>query len=336
MNILIPSYEPDERLLLLIKQLRATGSFPIVVVDDGSGEAYSGLFRSVRELGCTVITHSINKGKGHALKSGFHYFMQIGTTDGIVCADSDGQHLPQDIMKIASSIQEHNQHIILGSRRFTGKVPFRSRFGNAATRLVYSLTTGKRIYDTQTGLRGYSADMLDWLCSIPGERFEYEMNLLLEAPVAGFSFHEVTIDTIYLDHNESSHFRPIVDSARIYAPLFKFSMTSVLSAVIDFLLLALIHFFSSSLLLAVLGARLTSSSFNYTMNKRFVFAKGKRSAIQTSMPKYFALVIVIFSLNYGLMFVFNERLGVPLLIAKLCTEASLFLFSYWAQRRFVY
>lgn len=336
MNILIPSYEPDERLLLLIKQLRDIGSFPIVVVDDGSGEAYSQLFITARELGCTVITHSENKGKGHALKSGFRYFMQNGVTDGIVCADSDGQHLPQDIMKIASSIEEHNHSIVLGCRRFTGKVPLRSRFGNAATRLVYTFATGKRIYDTQTGLRGYSADMLDWLCQIPGERFEYEMNLLLEAPAAGFSFHEVPIDTVYLDHNKSSHFRPIIDSARIYAPFLKFSISSLSSAVIDILLLALIHFFSSSLLLAVMGARLTSSIFNYTMNKRFVFDRGKPSAIRTSMPKYFALVIVIFSLNYGLMHVFNERLGVPLLIAKLLTEAALFVFSYWAQRKFVY
>ncbi|MDQ8735003.1 bifunctional glycosyltransferase family 2/GtrA family protein [Paenibacillus sp. LHD-38] len=336
MNILIPSYEPDERLLMLIKQLRDIGSFPIVVVDDGSGEAYSQLFIAARELGCTVITHSENRGKGHALKSGFRYFMQNSVIDGIVCADSDGQHLPQDIMKIASSIEEHNHSIVLGCRRFTGKVPLRSRFGNAATRLVYTFATGKRIYDTQTGLRGYSADMLDWLCRIPGERFEYEMNLLLEAPAAGFSFHEVAIDTVYLDHNKSSHFRPIIDSARIYAPFLKFSISSLSSAVIDILLLALIHFFSSSLLLAVMGARLTSSIFNYTMNKRFVFDRGKPSAIRTSMPKYFALVIVIFSLNYGLMHVFNERLGVPLLIAKLFTEAALFVFSYWAQRKFVY
>lgn len=336
MNILIPSYEPDERLLFLIRQLREIGSFPIVVVDDGSGEAYSQLFISARELGCTVITHNENKGKGHALKSGFRYFMQKGVTDGIVCADSDGQHLPQDIMKIANSIEEHNHPIVLGCRRFTGKVPFRSRFGNTATRLVYTFATGKRIYDTQTGLRGYSADMLDWLCRIPGERFEYEMNLLLEAPAAGYSFHEVPIDTVYLDHNKSSHFRPIIDSARIYAPFLKFSISSLSSALIDILLLALIHFFSSSLLLAVLGARLTSSIFNYTMNKRFVFDRDKPSAIRTSMPKYFALVILILLLNYGLMHVFNERIGVPLLVAKLLTEAVLFIFSYWAQRKFVY
>ncbi|WP_138755049.1 bifunctional glycosyltransferase family 2/GtrA family protein [Paenibacillus sinopodophylli] len=336
MNLLIPSYEPDERLIILIKQLREHGTFPIVIVDDGSGPAYRHLFSSARELGCTIITHTSNQGKGHALKSGFHYFKNKGITDGIVCADSDGQHLPRDIMKIAASLQEHTQHIVLGCRHFTGKVPLRSRFGNTATRLVYTLATGHKVVDTQTGLRGYSADMLDWLCRVPGERFEYEMNLLLEAPAAGYTFHQVSIDTVYLNHNQSSHFRPIADSTRIYAPFLKFSANSITSAAIDYLLLALIHLFSSSLLLAVLGARLASSIFNYSMNKRFVFATERKSAIHTSMTKYFTLVLLIIVLNYGLMYFFNERLGIQLLVAKLLTEGTLFLFSYWAQRKFVY
>lgn len=336
MNVLIPSYEPDGRLLQLIQQLQDISDFSIIVVDDGSGAAYSDIFRSVRELGCTLITHSANMGKGYALKTGFHYISKKGDKDGVVCADSDGQHLPEDIVRIASTIEEYNNHIILGSRRFTGKVPLRSRFGNAATRLVHTFATGNRIYDTQTGLRGYSADMLIWLCRMPGERFEYEMNLLLEAPAAGYSFYEVHIDTVYLDHNESSHFRPIVDSAKIYFPFLKFSISSILSAVIDFLLLALIHTVSSSLFLSVLGARTASSIFNFSMNRRYVFSGRKRSKIRQSMLKYFTLVLIILLLNYGLMYVFYEQIGIPLLLSKLLTEGSLFLFSYWSQRKFVY
>lgn len=147
MHVLIPSYEPDERLLRLIEQLKEICSFPILVVDDGSREAYRDIFHSVRELGCTVITHGTNKGKGRALKTGFEYLNKKGETDGVVCADSDGQHLPADIVKIAGAVHEHQNHIILGCRRFTGKVPLRSRFGNAATRQVYSFATGNRIYE---------------------------------------------------------------------------------------------------------------------------------------------------------------------------------------------
>lgn len=336
MTILIPSYEPDERLIALIRDLKEVSDAPILVVDDGSGEDYRGIFESARKEGCTVLTHPTNQGKGRALKTGFDYVRKHGEEEGVVCADSDGQHLPEDILRITRAVREHRGHIVLGSRQFTGKVPLRSRFGNSATRMVYALATGKPIRDTQTGLRGYSSDMLDWLCGVQGDRFEYEMNMLLEAPAAGIDLIEVPIETVYLDENKSSHFRPLADSARIYFPFLKFCASSGFAAVLDFALLFLLQWITSNLLVSVAGARLFSSVFNYTMNRRFVFAQDKGAAIRRSLPRYFSLVIVILLLNYGLIYVLHERLGIVLVAAKLLTEALLFIFSYWMQRKFVY
>ncbi|MFC4302112.1 glycosyltransferase family 2 protein [Cohnella boryungensis] len=203
MTILIPSYEPDEKLLLLIERLQAAGNRSIVLVDDGSGERYSGIFNQARRAGCTVLTHRSNQGKGSALKTGFRHIRASGDTSGIVCADSDGQHLPKDIAAVGEALRRNPGHIVLGSRHFVGKVPFRSRLGNAATRLVYRFATGVSVRDTQTGLRGYSPDMLDWLCSLSGERFEYEMIMLLEAKQAGYPLIELPIETVYLNGNES-------------------------------------------------------------------------------------------------------------------------------------
>ncbi|OMC90349.1 GtrA family protein, partial [Paenibacillus odorifer] len=93
---------------------------------------------------------------------------------------------------------------------------------------------------------------------------------------------------------------------------------------------------SHNLFLSVAAARLCSSVFNYSMNRKYVFTGGKRSKIQASLPKYFALVILVLLFNYGLLYFYNEKLIIPLVAAKLLTEASIFLFSYWAQRRFVY
>jgi putative flippase GtrA len=336
MNILIPSYEPDERLLQLVRQLQQNGSFQIVIVDDGSGDDYRSLFAEARRMGCIVLTHPVNIGKGRALKTGFTYLRNSGATGSIVCADSDGQHLPHDIIRIAGSVADHPGSIVLGSRRFTGKVPARSKFGNAATRLVYRFTTGKRIYDTQTGLRGYPPYMLDWLISVPGERFEYEMNVLLAAGSASYGIIEEPIETVYLNSNESSHFRPLADSARVYFPFLKFSAVSLISAIVDFLLVLLIHSVSASLLLSVWGARAASSALNYGLNRSLVFQNPGKSGAQRSMPKYFALVVLILILNYGLMLLLNELLNLPLPLAKIITEASLFLFSFWAQRSFVF
>ncbi len=336
MTILIPSYEPDERLITLIHKLKEASDASILVVDDGSGEDYRDIFDSVEKAGCTVLTHPINQGKGSALKTGFDYVRQHGERDGVICADSDGQHLPGDILRLTKAVREHRNHIVLGSRQFTGKVPLRSRIGNSATRMVYAFATGRPIQDTQTGLRGYSSEMLDWLCQVPGDRFEYEMNMLLEAPNVGYDLVEVPIETVYLDDNKSSHFRPLADSARVYFPFLKFSTSSGFAAILDFTLLFLLQWLTSNLLVSVIGARLCSSIFNYAMNRRFVFVKGKGTAIRKSLPRYFSLVIVIVLLNYGMLHLLHESIGIPLVAAKLLTEASLFVLSYWAQRKFVY
>jgi glycosyltransferase involved in cell wall biosynthesis len=336
MTILIPSYEPDERLISLIHHLKEVSDDSILVVDDGSGEEYRGIFDSAKQAGCTVLTHTMNQGKGSALKTGFDYVRQHGGSDGVVCADSDGQHLPEDILRLTKAVREHRNHIVLGSRQFTGKVPMRSRIGNSATRMVYALATGKPIQDTQTGLRGYSSEMLEWLCQIPGNRFEYEMNMLLEAPRVGYDLVEVPIDTIYLDDNKSSHFRPLADSARVYFPFLKFCASSGFAAILDFILLLLLQWMISNLLVSIIGSRLFSSIFNYTVNRKFVFAKRNGPAIRKSLPRYFSLVIIIMLLNYGIMYLFHENIGIPLIAAKLITEALLFSFSYWAQRKIVY
>ena len=336
MTVLIPSYEPDSRLIDLIKNLRSLTEAPIIVVDDGSGEHFRTIFEDVKAAGCTVLTHIVNRGKGRALKTGFQYILDNVPAEAVVCADSDGQHSPKDILEVARVSECTEAKMVLGSRLFSGKVPLRSRFGNRLTSKVYDAATGINIGDTQTGLRGYPRSMLGWLCQVPGERFEYEMNLLLEAPVHGYGITELPIDTIYLNDNESSHFRPIADSLKIYLPILKFSASSVLAGVIDFILLLLFQFLSTNLLLSVIGARVGSSAANYAINRRLVFNRQRSESRRTSMPRYYTLVVLIVGLNYGCLSLLHTLLGVPLVPAKLATECLLFVFSYWAQRRFVY
>lgn len=337
MTVLIPSYEPDVRLLNLIVKLQEYGLGDIVIVDDGSGPAYRGIFESAKAYGCTVLTHTHNLGKGCALKTGFRHIREWDSQEAVICADSDGQHLPRDIKRVVDAIQLHpSAGMVLGSRKFTGTVPLRSRFGNSVTRGVFAVATGSKVYDTQTGLRGFPHSMLDWLCEIPGDRFEYEMNMLLAARREGYSIREVLIETVYLEENKSSHFRPLVDSMRIYLPLLAFSASSAASALIDFTLLFFFQYMTHHLFFSVVAARLCSSIFNYSMNRKYVFGGKNAAKIRKSMPKYFSLVMLVLLLNYGLLYFYNEQLILPLAIAKILTEVSIFVFSFWAQRRFVY
>ena len=180
--------------------------------------------------------------------------------------------------------------MVLGTRSFTGNVPARSRFGNNATRLLFTLATGERIADTQTGLRGYPASMLPWLRSVHGERYEYELNLLLEARQAGYAISSVDIATVYLDHNSGSHFRPLADSARIYAPLLKFLASSFTAFLVDTVMFLILNAATDSLLLAVVGARAVSSAVNFAVNRRLVFRHGREKPAAQTGVRYFSLV----------------------------------------------
>ncbi|MEK0156969.1 bifunctional glycosyltransferase family 2/GtrA family protein [Arthrobacter oryzae] len=346
MIILIPAYEPDQQLPALIRSIREAEPWAtVVVVDDGSGPAYRDMFDGVKALGCHVIGYAQNRGKGFALKTGFGFIADHLPGRSVVCADSDGQHTIADILRVAAAVQGDAAKsdatksgaaaMVLGTRSFTGNVPARSRFGNTATRLLFTLATGERISDTQTGLRGYPASMLPWLRSVHGERYEYELNLLLEARQAGYAIKSVDIATVYLNHNSGSHFRPLADSARIYAPLLKFLASSFTAFLVDTVMFLILSAASDSLLLAVVGARAVSSAVNFAVNRRMVFRHGRDKPAARTGVRYFGLVVVLLAANFGLIAAL-EAASVPALPAKLLAEIALLSVSYVVQQRYLF
>ncbi|WP_297632354.1 bifunctional glycosyltransferase family 2/GtrA family protein [uncultured Clostridium sp.] len=336
MVILIPAYKPDEKLIELIKNIKEKCDYKIVIVDDGSGIEYAEIFKKAEKQGCYIVTHEENRGKGRALKTGFNYIKNLNDIQGIVCADCDGQHLPKDIIKIGNAIKLHKDCIILGSRKFTGKVPLRSKLGNTVTRGLFTIISGIKIHDTQTGLRGFSIDMIQWLTEIKGERYEYEMNMLLEAKSLNYGFIEIDIETVYLEENKSSHFNPVKDSIAIYLPIIKFSISSIISATIDYVLLGVILLMTKNLFLAVVGARLCSATFNYLANRLVVFNKNNKDKMYKSLWKYALLAAFIMLLNYVVIYFYINELKLNLYVAKVLTEVTIYFFSYTAQKRFVF
>jgi glycosyltransferase involved in cell wall biosynthesis len=225
MIILLPVYEPGHGLVTTVTSLHdAAPEVHLVVVDDGSGPASAQVLRSAEDLGCTVLRHDTNRGKGAALKTGIRHIAAAHPGHAVVCADPDGQHRVADILRVAEHVDVSGK-MVLGVRRFEGRVPLRSRLGNTVTRLLFRAATGCPVQDTQTGLRGYPASLLDWLLEVPGERFEYEMNVLLHAARAGKPIAETVITTTYIGDNGSSHFGSVADSVRVYRPLLRYALT---------------------------------------------------------------------------------------------------------------
>jgi glycosyltransferase involved in cell wall biosynthesis len=336
MIILIPAYEPDQQLPALIRSIRDVEPWAtVVVVDDGSGPEYKDVFDGVNALGCHVVGYARNRGKGFALKTGFGFIADHLPGRNVVCADSDGQHTIVDILRVAAAVQPGLPAMVLGTRNFTGTIPARSKLGNTATRLLFTLATGERISDTQTGLRGYPGAMLPWLRSVRGERYEYELNLLLEAKQSGYAISSVDIATVYLDHNSGSHFRPLADSIRIYAPLLKFLASSFAAFLVDTVVFLLLTLITDSLLVAVVGARAVSSAVNFVVNRRMVFTHGRDRTVAAAGVRYFGLVLVLLAANYGLISIL-DALSMAALPAKVLAEIALLTVSYVVQQRFLF
>lgn len=220
MNILIPAYKPNMKMIELTETLLNEG-YIITVVDDGSGEEFKEVFSSLNSK-VKLLTHEVNKGKGCAMKTGFAYILEnYPESQGVITVDADGQHLPEDIQKVKEKMLKNKNKIVIGSRLFKGEVPLRSRFGNSVTKFVFAVVSGLRLEDTQTGLRGIPYSLLKEMLSLEGERYEYEMNMLMYIAKKKIPLVEVPIETVYIEDNASSHFNTIKDSAKIYKAIFK-------------------------------------------------------------------------------------------------------------------
>ncbi len=222
--VLIPARGHQPALNPLIDALLDAQFGAILVVDDGSPQHDRDAFDALaRKSGVHLLRHAVNLGKGRALKTGIHYFLDACTEfAGLVTADADGQHSAADILRVANALLAAPDRVVFGSRSFGRGTPARNRFGNALTRKVFHFVSGCRIQDTQTGLRAFPAALLAELAALPGERYEYEMTVLAHLCRRGSSLLEVPISTIYIDNNRPSSFNPVRDSMRIYLALLRF------------------------------------------------------------------------------------------------------------------
>jgi glycosyltransferase involved in cell wall biosynthesis len=334
--ILIPAYKPDHHMLEVIRDLFARDFDRILVVDDGSGDAYAPVFAEAEALGCRMVRHAVNMGKGRALKTGFNDAINAGYADqGVITADADGQHTPQDIEKIAVMMAAKPDALVLGVRLFVGNVPLRNRIGNGITRFVFTLINGDKVQDTQTGLRGIPLQHMPLLLTLAGERYEYEMNMLLVARPNGIRMEQVPIETVYIEGNKHSHYKVLLDSARVYGKLLSFIASSMIAAFLDFGLFVLLHnLLPTKLMVSVVVARVCSSFVNYLINHNLVFrAKGgmARSAI-----RYYTLATVIMMSSYLLIRLFVDVFAINTYLAKVIADIILYFVSFVVQREFVY
>jgi glycosyltransferase involved in cell wall biosynthesis len=332
---LIPSYQPTILFCELLEQIRQSDPAPIVVVDDGSAPACRELFeRASRVPGTTVLTNAINLGKGAALKHGMNHIL-VNHPDcvGVVTADADGQHAVTDILKIANALQAGAAEMTFGCRDFKRDVPFRSRIGNVVSRYVYRFLVGLNLSDTQTGLRGIPRRLMELSLGIRSNRYEFETEQIIAAKTAGFKFREVPIQTVYIDDNSGSHFNPILDSFRIYFVLLRYVLSSVATALSDFIVFYILTANGIALLSANMSARGVALWLQFLLLKKYVF---KSKAGLSIFAAYVAYVFFSGYLSAAMQAQFAGHFIDAPLLAKVAVESVIWIFNFMFLRDIIF
>lgn len=360
--LVIPSLDPDEQLIGYVKNLIANGFQKIILIDDGSHPAARPVFEAVSVMPeCDVLVHTVNMGKGRALKDAFNYYCQKYARDflGVITVDADGQHTLEDVIRLDGALKSSPESLILGVRDFDDpSVPFKSRFGNKITRSIMGLLIGsasrpqeavqqrhaKGITDTQTGMRAIPNPYIIRYLTLEGERFEYETNMLLEALHSHTPIQEIGIQTVYRDANSGTHFRPLADSFAIYrlifSTFFKYTLASLSAFFIDYSIYGMCIFLFGFLAMgpkiwaASFLARAVSSLYNYLVNKDVVF-KGGNGAKRTFL-KYYTLCAAQFCCSALLVWMLCRYSFFSEMSAKLFVDTLLFLLSFQIQQNWVF
>ncbi len=347
--ILIPSLEPDDRLPAYIEKLVGSGFGHVVVVDDGSSGSYQPIFRRIEEIpGVTVLHHDVNHGKGVALKTGYRWIQEnLPQISGVITADADGQHTVKDCTHLAEELEKGERALYLGSRDFSSpNVPPKSRTGNRITSVLFRLFFGQWLEDTQTGLRAFRREELPLMLEVKGERFEYEMNVLIACEKQKLPIRSIPIETVYENENKGTHYHPMKDSMRIFRVMARgflaFMGASLICVLVDQLIFHLLNlglFHNGAVnngqlvLIATAIARVVSASLNFMLNKNFVFQL--RGNTGGALWKYAVLCVMVMLISGGAVWLLGQ-LGMSSILAKIIVDTLLYFMNYQIQRKWVF
>lgn len=232
-SIIIPVLNPTSRLVTLTNELIKNKFNDIVVVDDGSTNDYKSIYKKLNK-NIRIKYHSVNLGKGAAIKTGIKNIK----TDAYITVDADLQHSVNDIIKIREELK--NNDVVIGQRNFSlDNVPFKSKFGNKFSSIMYTLKTRKKCIDTQSGLRGINIKYKKEMLNIKGNRYDYEMNQLFYFAKNNIDVKYIDMETIYEKGNPTSHFNALKDSYLVHKEFFIILILIIITLIIVIIMLYL-------------------------------------------------------------------------------------------------
>ena len=209
--VLIPALNAERSVGAVVRDCLLV-SRDVLVIDDGSSDRTGD---AARKAGAQVIRHPVNRGKGAALKTGFAHALANGF-DAVITLDADGQHLPHEIPKFLAARMETGGDLIIGGRaHLFGKMLARRRFANRFSARSIAFASSAAITDSQSGFRLYSLHLLRSV-RLRTDGFDLESEVIVCAGRRGFKVVTIPIELGFVDGLSTSHYKPLVDTLRIF------------------------------------------------------------------------------------------------------------------------
>lgn len=211
--IVIPCYN-NEKTVANVALSVVPHSKNVIVVLDGCTDNSAASLQKISEK-ITLLSYSPNKGKGAALNFAFDYAAAHGFEYAITL-DADGQHFASDLPMFFELIENNYGSMIVGSRFLKqDNMPAANTFANKFSNFWFTVQTGYRLPDTQTGFRAYPIFKMGRLRSL-SKRYEAELEYLQRMAWRNIKLISIPIKVYYAPEGERvTHFRKGRDFIRI-------------------------------------------------------------------------------------------------------------------------
>lgn len=361
-TIVIPSYNPNVNLTMLVDELLLAGINDIIIVDDGSNledKKVQMAYAYVREKeACTLIHHGTNMGKGTALKTGFKYCLLNRPKDRlIITVDDDGQYgiecIQQCIEKYKEMYDEiYAEHgeppVLLGSRKFSDSgYKIIKRIVNYICGFVMKYMCFVKVRDVQTGLRLIPHRYLYDLLKVDGHGFDYEINMLPEMKYKNIPYAEVTIQ-IEQVNGQYADYNPMRDVLKCLGVMIRYVFSSLSATALDVIVfyLFLMMFDSGVLpldksfgmLYATVIARVISATYNCIINKKAVFKSD--APMKSIIIRFYVFSLAKAVMSYAMTLAFSYLMGSyadsMTVVVKLVVDLILFFGGYGIQKKWIF
>ena len=312
MVILMPVYNPNERIVNYVKKLKEN-NYQVILINDGSKSEYHSLFEKMVH-DCKIISYPFFKGKGYAIKKGIHYIKEhLQDKKGIIILENEYDLI--HINHIRTLINKNSQKMCVVHHK-----------GKKLLTKLFSMIYNKEFIDVDSELFAFSMNYIDQMMSV--DENCYEVQSLIQSVQNNQDIEEIQLE----NKQQPFHLKnkTIQIMYVIFLHLIRFISSSIISSVLklwmtsDFWRIAL-----SSLI-----ARILSTIVNYVINKKYVF-KGKNNSKQTAR-RFLILTIVITILSTLFVYAASSLHIMSEKLAKPIGDLLLFLLSYSAQTKWVF